>query len=199
MNIFAEVNDRLDIKQVARDLGFQVNRSGFICCPFHAEKTASCRLYENRFYCFGCGEHGDSIDLVSHVKGLSKIDSAKELNSYYQLGVDLGSKRTIVQRKSKAVQKDAGQVKRVIDSIADTIRTARHVGVSDCYLAMLENIHQEMLKDWSLDPDIFKRKWRREIEYHASITRKYNSIISAVQRSTDFGYFAECFHILGRS
>jgi DNA primase len=36
------------------------------CCPFHGEKTPSLHVYasERRFYCFGCKERGDAIDVV---------------------------------------------------------------------------------------------------------------------------------------
>lgn len=37
-----------------------------ICCPFHGEKIPSFTIFpeENRFYCFGCGVRGDTIDFV---------------------------------------------------------------------------------------------------------------------------------------
>jgi len=41
-------------------------------CPFHAEKTPSFFIFDdNRFKCFGCGEHGDLIDFVRKMYGLS--------------------------------------------------------------------------------------------------------------------------------
>lgn len=41
------------------------NGAGFIRCPFHNEKTASCKVYQNnRFFCFGCSRNGDVIDII---------------------------------------------------------------------------------------------------------------------------------------
>ena len=44
--------------------GFQPNKSGFICCPFHQEKTASLKIYPDSFYCFGCHANGDIFKFV---------------------------------------------------------------------------------------------------------------------------------------
>lgn len=36
-----------------------------VVCPLHSEKSPSFHIYpDNHYHCFGCGEHGDSIDLV---------------------------------------------------------------------------------------------------------------------------------------
>lgn len=41
-------------------------------CPFHNEKTASFVIYpDNTFHCFGCQEHGDSIDFMKLIKRCS--------------------------------------------------------------------------------------------------------------------------------
>lgn len=34
-------------------------------CPKHEDKTASLHLYEDSWYCFSCGLHGDGIGLVA--------------------------------------------------------------------------------------------------------------------------------------
>jgi len=44
-------------------------------CPFHSEKTPSFTVYldSNDYHCFGCGEHGDSINLLQHFKNRMDI------------------------------------------------------------------------------------------------------------------------------
>lgn len=51
------------------------------CCPFHSEKTASFTIFTGkdrveRFFCFGCGEHGDVIDFVRKIKGVDFKEAA---------------------------------------------------------------------------------------------------------------------------
>ena len=50
-----------------------------VCCPFHADRTPSMKLNEDYFYCFGCGAHGDAIDLAARLFGLSGYEAAKKL------------------------------------------------------------------------------------------------------------------------
>jgi len=60
----------------------EINRSGFAKCPFHNEKTASFKVWikENRWYCFGCNERGDVIDLYMKMNGVDIKTAVKALN-----------------------------------------------------------------------------------------------------------------------
>lgn len=83
-DLFAEVKRRVTIMQICDLCGIECRKTGrrFVCCcPVHAEKTPSCVIYpEGNFHCFGCGAHGDGIELFRVVKGYAKpIDAAKEL------------------------------------------------------------------------------------------------------------------------
>lgn len=51
------------------------------CCPFHHEKTPSFAVNEagQYFHCFGCGESGDVIRLVSELDSLDFMDAVKSL------------------------------------------------------------------------------------------------------------------------
>lgn len=54
----------------------------YVClCPFHSEKTPSCRIYTNdqNFYCFGCGAGGDVITLVKRAENIGYIEAVKFL------------------------------------------------------------------------------------------------------------------------
>jgi len=68
--------DKPDIVQVARDAGLILHLRGrdyWATCPFHGEKSPSFKISPERqsFYCFGCGIHGDVIDFVQRLHGLS--------------------------------------------------------------------------------------------------------------------------------
>lgn len=64
-------------------VGGKTRRSGkhfMTLCPLHKERTPSFVVYpDNRFYCFGCNEGGDSIDLVQKLHGLDFVDAVKQL------------------------------------------------------------------------------------------------------------------------
>lgn len=61
--------------------GIEPNKKGFAKCPFHNEKTASFKVYNNdSFYCFGCGIGGDVITLVMQMENLSFEDACAFLD-----------------------------------------------------------------------------------------------------------------------
>ena len=51
-------------------------------CPLHNEKTPSFNVFleENRYHCFGCGEHGDVIELYMKMNNCQFIDALQALN-----------------------------------------------------------------------------------------------------------------------
>ena len=98
MNIFEEVKERSDILEVARAIGLNLNRYNKGLCPFHNEKTPSFSICSKRqlFKCFGCGECGDSIALVSKLKGLNNYESALYINKLLNLGIEVKEDKSIV-------------------------------------------------------------------------------------------------------
>ncbi|AXW83972.1 DNA primase [Anaplasma marginale] len=61
-------------------------------CPFHSEKTPSFHVNcsNDMFYCFGCGVHGDVVQFVSDIDGLSFREAIEYLAQVY--GVSLPAK-----------------------------------------------------------------------------------------------------------
>jgi len=56
----------------SRFIELMKNGNDFIgLCPFHSEKHASFRLYtqSNQYHCYGCGAHGDVIQLTQELYG----------------------------------------------------------------------------------------------------------------------------------
>ncbi len=51
------------------------------CCPFHAEKTPSFTVNDEKgfYHCFGCGAHGDAIRFLTDQRGMPFMDAVKEL------------------------------------------------------------------------------------------------------------------------
>jgi len=71
--------------------------------PFHQEKTGSFTIYEDHGHCFGCGWHGDIIDLEAAITGRCRkrdfVVIIEELSTLY--GIRLSeSKPPILKRKT---------------------------------------------------------------------------------------------------
>lgn len=102
-NYFSEIKARVDIRSVAERYGVQLRRGGMAICPFHDEKTASFKIYQQSFFCFGCQAHGDAITLCQKLNNLqTPLEAAKLLNSDFALGFDLSPHReTAAERRAR--------------------------------------------------------------------------------------------------
>lgn len=78
-SIFEAVKAAVPVRAAAERYGLEVNFGGMVRCPFHEDRTPSMKLYEDHFYCFGCGKHGDVIDLVAELFAIPPYDAACKL------------------------------------------------------------------------------------------------------------------------
>lgn len=85
MSIFETIKQSLNLLDVARFYGIPINRSGFTSCLFHNERTPSLKLYNDHFYCYGCGKGGDVIALVAQYLNISQFESAKMIMNDFHL------------------------------------------------------------------------------------------------------------------
>ncbi len=82
----AAVRANFPIEQVVRCAGVELRPSGrglTGCCPFHDDSTPSLSVaaIPDRFTCFGCGAHGDVIDFVQRLHGLSFVEAVRSLTT----------------------------------------------------------------------------------------------------------------------
>ena len=98
-----EIKQRLSIETVLKHYGLQADKNGMLKCPFHADDTASMKIYEqtNTFNCFGCGKNGDAIEFCclkegSKHKGILKAaelcENVKPSDSYRKNGKGIQTK-----------------------------------------------------------------------------------------------------------
>ena len=101
MDYANEIKSRVSMPEMMRHYGFELDRSGFCKCPLHDEKTGSFKAYSgNRgFYCFGCGAHGSVIDFVMLYFGLSFKDAIAKINTDFSLGLPIGERISLRQRR----------------------------------------------------------------------------------------------------
>jgi DNA primase len=67
MDIVNEIKSRISMRQITEKYNLQIERGGYIACPFHEERTPSLKIYDQPgkgFCCFGCGAAGSVIDFV---------------------------------------------------------------------------------------------------------------------------------------
>jgi DNA polymerase len=59
-----------------------MDASGHVSCPFHDDPNPSCRIYSDHFHCFGCGEHGDRLDWLMQVEGMTRAEAIVTLQDW---------------------------------------------------------------------------------------------------------------------
>lgn len=79
MPLFKSVKAAVMPHMAAKRYGLQVRRTNMICCPFHNDRRPSMKLNEDYFYCFGCGAHGDLIELTAKLLGIPAEEAARKL------------------------------------------------------------------------------------------------------------------------
>ncbi len=81
------IKDRLTMREVIERYGFETDRRNKIICPFHNEKTASMKIYDTSYYCFGCHASGDVIKFVQTLFNLSFLETLKKIDIDFNLNV----------------------------------------------------------------------------------------------------------------
>lgn len=87
------IKDRVSIVDMVDELKIRKKRSGgnryVIICPFHDEKTPSCMVYadDDKFHCFGCQAHGDSIDFYQMYNDIEFDEALARLCDRLQIQV----------------------------------------------------------------------------------------------------------------
>lgn len=77
-------------------------------CPFHADRKPSFVIYPNGWKCFGCGEHGDGVDLVARLLNVRPLEAARVIMHEFGMPVDEPQTRATI-RKAEQIRAVARQ------------------------------------------------------------------------------------------
>ena len=80
-------------------------QKGMICCPFHKEKTASMRIYEDGFYCFGCGRGGDVINFIAYIYNVTNKNAVEKIDADFNLGLTSAEYDPVAEMKREYERK----------------------------------------------------------------------------------------------
>ena len=82
---FAELRARNPLGDAVEAAGVALKGKGRVrqgVCPFHDEAEGSFTVYANteKYHCFGCGAHGDVLDFVGRMEGLTLPEAIRRLD-----------------------------------------------------------------------------------------------------------------------
>lgn len=100
-----ELKSQYSMKDIIEMCGIEINRHGFCVCPFHNEKTASLHVYQDSFYCFGCGASGDIFSFLMRLNDWDFRTAFRSLGGDQRLS-DAGLLRMEKRRKERAKRQE---------------------------------------------------------------------------------------------
>lgn len=106
MRLFDAVREGVTAYDVATNYGLRPNRAKMICCPFHQDKHPSMKV-DRRYYCFGCGAHGDAIDFVANLYGIGTREAAIKIATDFHISYDESFPTSFEQRNYKIKKSEA--------------------------------------------------------------------------------------------
>lgn len=119
MNI-EEIKSQYSMKDILKRCDIQVDRHGFCNCPLHnGDHTASMKVYDKDFYCFGCGAGGDFITFVELYQNLSFKEACEWISGEHltsKTRTQLAIARIERQQKEKAAKQMREDLKRINSS-----------------------------------------------------------------------------------
>ena len=113
-SIFEAVKAAVPVREAAEKYGLEVNFSGMVRCPFHEDHTPSMKLYEDHFYCFGCGKHGDVVTLVSELFCIPPYDAACKLADDFGVDANVEIVRQPAREELRIFREDQLHCQRVL-------------------------------------------------------------------------------------
>lgn len=101
------VRDRVTMREMCQHLNLPINRSGFICCPFHAgDENGSLKVYSDPargWHCFGCGEGGDVITFARKWYGTNFPETIERLA--YEFNIPIPTRELTNAEKAEIEKK----------------------------------------------------------------------------------------------
>ena len=105
-----EIKAAYSMRDIVGRYGFQPNRAGFICCPFHGgDREPSLKVYDRDFHCHACGAHGDIFDFIRMMDDVSFKEAFQSLGGEYRKST-FSSRMAVYQaQKQRAMRQKAAE------------------------------------------------------------------------------------------
>ena len=146
-----EIKANSSMREIVSHYGLIPNRAGFICCPFHREKTPSMKIYKDSFHCFGCGENGDVFSFVQKMDNLSFKDAYLSLGGDYKKENNFSSMRRIQQAKTRR--------KKIDNKLAKIKQRRKDLSLFIEFYKMIKSNSEPLSDNWCMAENKLTSLW----------------------------------------
>jgi len=162
-----EIKATYSMRDIVGRYGFQLNRSGFIPCPFHeGDRHASLKVYDRDFHFHACGANGDIFTFVQMMDDLSFKEAYQSLGGNYRTHSQADRVRIMLKKKEreKAQREERIFKKWLLHRLFEVCRLLRMYDE-------LEGIYEPFSDEWTL---VINKKQLLEEDYRILVsgTRK---------------------------
>lgn len=113
-SVFDAVKAAIPVPTAAKRYGLEVNSGDMVRCPFHDDRTPSMKLYEDHYFCFGCGKHGNVISLVAELFAIPPYDAACKLADDFEVDTNAEIVQRPVREELRIFREDQLRCQRVL-------------------------------------------------------------------------------------
>ena len=112
------IKQAVTVPQMLEYYGFDTTHKNRIACPIHNGRDQNFGYKNDFWHCFVCGEGGDVIRFVQAYFGLSFKDAVRKLNDDFHVGLPIGTKPTLRQRRAaEKLQREAAAKRQILDAL----------------------------------------------------------------------------------
>lgn len=101
------IKDKIDVREFLKK--YLDIKKGVALCPFHDDRNPSLSITREYYHCFSCGAHGDSLDFLINLRGVSFKDALAEIESYSNTAPIL-IKEEIKIDNTATIQRQLGEI-----------------------------------------------------------------------------------------
>lgn len=171
------IRDTVTMQDLMDFYGYKV-RHGFICCPFHGEKTPSLKIYPGTggWCCFGCGRKGSVIDFVKEHENCDFRTAVCAIDNAFHLGLMDPKENPMESHQHNRLQIFLDEFVSAVNAYCDAlIENIEGEQLRDFRkLKELEEIQFGHAEDLTADDYTFLLTWKEEDQYKGYRIEKIN-------------------------
>ena len=162
------IRDTVDMESILSLYGYQLKK-GFMCCPFHGEKTPSLKVYKGTggWHCFGCERGGSVIDFVMEHEGCNFNTAVRAIDGALHLGLLDPHEDPENARKQQRVQDALDHFVEAVYSYVDMVIRFIEINQERDYRRVkeLEELQYGHAEKLTADDYTFLMTWKENSQY----------------------------------
>ena len=170
------IRDSVDMDSILTLYGYRPKR-GYICCPFHGEKTPSLRVYKGTggWHCFGCERGGSVIDFVMEHEQCNFNTAVRAIDHALHLGLMDTHENPEDVRQQQRTQDALDHFVEAIYSYVDAVVRFIEINQEKDYkhLKELEELQYGHADQLTADDYTFLMTWAENDQYNTYRAEKF--------------------------